>query len=53
MKAKKVNQTVKKSKNDNPFEGDVLITTQTESFLLQAYKIMLVVFNLLITCSFA
>jgi hypothetical protein len=34
FKAKKINETIKKSKVENPFEGDVLITIQTESFLL-------------------
>jgi hypothetical protein len=34
FKAKKTTETPKKIKDQNPFEGDVLITTQTESFLL-------------------
>ncbi len=32
--AKKSTEIPKKSKDENPFEGDVLITAQTESFLL-------------------
>ncbi|MFX0028494.1 MAG: hypothetical protein ACFE8B_04760 [Candidatus Hermodarchaeota archaeon] len=34
FKAKKATEAPKKDKDENPFEGDVLITTQTESFLL-------------------
>ncbi|MFX1278305.1 MAG: hypothetical protein ACFFA3_02740 [Promethearchaeota archaeon] len=34
FKAKKVSEDSQKIQAENPFEGDVLITTQTESFLL-------------------
>ncbi|MFW9939985.1 MAG: hypothetical protein ACFFFT_03020 [Candidatus Thorarchaeota archaeon] len=34
FKAKKTTEISKKSKDQIPFEGDILITTQTESFLL-------------------